>query len=152
MSALHELIPATDAWPRFVRNRSEQFEARVALLRIEDSPSVFLQSMKGSVLPVAVAHGEGRAEFRSSDDFGALNTAAARYVDNHHVVTELYPSNPNGSPGGIAAVTTGDGRCTVMMPHPERVFRTVTNSWHPDHWGEDGPWMKMFQSARDWCK
>ena len=148
MSNLHDLIPGAKNWPRFVRNESEQFEARVALLKLENSASLFFQGMEGSVIPVAVAHGEGRAEFANETQYKSLSTVSARYVDNRHQVTQAYPCNPNGSPDGIAAVTSADGRATIMMPHPERVFRSVTNSWHPDEWGEDGPWMRMFRNAR----
>ena len=146
LANLQPLIPGADGWPRFVRNRSEQFEARVCTVEIVDSPSIFFAGMGGSRLPVAVAHGEGRALF----DGPADAVVAARFVDNRGKPTELYPLNPNGSPGGLTAITTTDGRVTLMMPHPERVFRTVTNSWHPDDWGEDGPWMRMFRNARLW--
>ena len=148
VSNLHSLIPGTEHWPRFVRNESEQFEARVALLKLEQSNSIFFDQMAGSVLPVAVAHGEGRAEFSASIQVEQLGSVAARYVDNHHRVTQAYPANPNGSPEGIAAVCSDNGRVTIMMPHPERVFRTITNSWSPDDWGEDGPWLRMFRNAR----
>lgn len=148
VSNLHSLIPGTDHWPRFVRNESEQFEARVALLRIEESGSVLFDQMVGSVMPIAVAHGEGRAEFSGDSQLSQLDTVAARYVDNTHQVTQSYPANPNGSPEGIAAVCSENGLVTIMMPHPERVFRSVTNSWAPDAWGEDGPWLRMFRNAR----
>ena len=148
MSTLRQLIPGAEAWPRFVRNESEQFEARVALLKMENSPSILFEGMSGSVLPVPVAHGEGRAEFANPDVLAEFSTVSARYVDNHHQVTQRYPFNPNGSPDGIAALTSEDGRATIMMPHPERAFRAVTNSWHPEDWGEDGPWMKMFRNAK----
>jgi phosphoribosylformylglycinamidine synthase len=152
MAALHELIPGAAAWPRFVRNRSEQFEGRLALVRVEPSPSILLAGMAGSILPIAVAHGEGRVAFAAAgraalEDAGLV---AARYVDHHGAPTERYPENPNGSPGGITAVTTPDGRVTILMPHPERVFRTVQHSWHPDGWGEDGPWLRLFRNARAW--
>ena len=148
MSNLRQLIPGAEAWPRFVRNESEQFEARVALVRVEESPSILLEGMAGSVIPVPVAHGEGRAEFSGTQSISKLSTVSARYVDNHHKVTQRYPCNPNGSPDGIAALTSDDGRATIMMPHPERAFRTVTNSWHPDDWGDEGPWMKIFRNAQ----
>ena len=153
LSGLSLLIPGADGWPRFVRNRSEQFEARFAQLEIVDSPSLLFAGMAGSVMPIAVAHGEGRAEFaqpqgaRMALDSGLV---AARYVDGHGQTAERYPANPNGSPLGITALTTIDGRVTIMMPHPERVFRTVQHSWHPADWGEDGPWMRMFRNARVW--
>jgi phosphoribosylformylglycinamidine synthase len=153
LSGLKTLIPGAEAWPRFVRNRSEQFEARFSQLEILDSPSLFLAGMSGSVIPIAVAHGEGRAEFdKPAGAEGALDAGlvAARYVDGHGQVAERYPANPNGSPQGITALTTPDGRVTIMMPHPERVFRSVQNSWHPDVWGEDAPWMRMFRNARVW--
>jgi phosphoribosylformylglycinamidine synthase len=147
MSALHELIPGAKGWPRFVKNRSEQFEARLVLVEVTESPSLFFRGMAGSRIPVATAHGEGRALFthgRSPTD--AL--VAMRYVDNRGRPTESYPANPNGSPEGIAGVTTPDGRFTVVMPHPERVHRTVQMSWHPHEWGEDSPWMRFFRNAR----
>jgi len=150
MSNLKSLIPGTEHWPHFVRNRSEQFEARFSLVRIDESPSVLLSGMAGSHLPVAVAHGEGRAEF-STNQLSECDTSglvALRYLDNALDVTEQYPANPNGSPLGITGVTSQDGRATVMMPHPERVFRTVSNSWYPDTWGDDGPWLRMFRNAR----
>jgi len=144
LATLQPLIPGATGWPRFVRNLSEQFEARVCTVEITPSPSIFFTGMEGSRLPVAVAHGEGRALFEGRCEA----QVAARFVDNRGVPTERYPLNPNGSPEGLTAVTTEDGRVTLMMPHPERVFRTVTNSWHPDSWGEDGPWMRMFRNAR----
>jgi len=151
LSGLVELIPGAGVWPRFVRNRSEQFEARFSQLEILHSPSLFFEGMAGSVLPIAVAHGEGCADFgdiaaaRKALDSGQV---AARYVDGHGRVAERYPDNPNGSPLGITAMTTADGRVTIMMPHPERVFRAVQNSWRPDDWEEDGPWMRMFRNVR----
>lgn len=153
LSSLHDLIPGTSHWPRFVRNQSEQFEARVALVTVQDSPSLFLKGMAGARMPVAVAHGEGRAEFASKRQLDSLEAAgqvAVRYVDNQGQPSLRYPYNPNGSPAGIAGLTSADGRVTIMMPHPERVFRTVQHSWHPDHWGEDAPWLRMFRNARVW--
>ncbi|MGQ7956595.1 phosphoribosylformylglycinamidine synthase [Pseudomonas sp. SP16.1] len=153
MSNLHELIPGTEFWPHFVRNRSEQFEARVAMVQIQESASIFLQGMAGSRLPIAIAHGEGHAEFESEEallEADLSGTVALRYVDNHGKVTESYPANPNGSPRGITGLTSRDGRVTIMMPHPERVFRAVQNSWRPDEWQEDGGWMRMFRNARVW--
>jgi phosphoribosylformylglycinamidine synthase len=149
MAALAPLIPGAEDWPRFLRNRSEQFEARFVAVEIVPSPSLFFAGMAGSRIPVAVAHGEGRAVF-ASEEARRRALVAARFVDNRGNATELYPLNPNGSPGGITAVTTADGRFTILMPHPERVFRAVQNSWHPDEWGEDGPWMRMFRNARVW--
>ena len=149
-----DLVPATrDVWPRFVKNRSDRFEARLPLVRIEPGPSIFFAGMAGSWMPIASAHGEGRADFAATAQLDALEAAglvAARFVDPAGAVTERYPANPNGSPHGIAAVTTPDGRITAIMPHPERVFRTVQLSWHPDGWGEDSPWMRMFRNARAW--
>lgn len=151
MSNLRTLIPGAGIWPHFVKNKSEQFEARVAMLEIQSSPSLFFDGMAGSRLPVAVAHGEGYAEFT---DAAALTQAqplvALRFVDNAGQVTERYPLNPNGSTQGITGLTTADGRFTILMPHPERVFRTVQHSWHPDGWGENGPWLRMFGNARKW--
>jgi len=154
LSNLKSLIPGAENWPHFVRNTSEQFEARLSLVRVEPSASVLLRDMVGSYMPIAVAHGEGRAEFSSgiggmdAEAFSASGAVALRYLDNYKETTEVYPANPNGSPMGITGVTTVDGRATIMMPHPERVFRTVTNSWHPDHWQEDGAWMRLFRNAR----
>ncbi len=153
VSNLKSLIPGAEHWPRFVRNRSEQFEARASLVQIPESSSVLLQGMAGSHLPVAVAHGEGRAEFAAAEELDGLNQGqriALHYVDNHLRVTEQYPANPNGSPAGLAGVTSADGRVTIMMPHPERVFRRLQNSWAPSHWNEDGGWMRLFRNARRW--
>lgn len=153
MSNLRELIPGTERWPHFVRNQSEQFEARLVRVQIPENPSILFRGMMGSMLPVVVAHGEGRAEFRNSDDaVDAIirKEVAVCYVDNYDQLTQKYPANPNGSPHGITGVTTNDGRFTIMMPHPERMFRTVTNSWHPDGWGEDSAWMRIFRNARSW--
>ena len=149
MSNLHEIIPGTAAWPHFVRNKSEQFEARVATVEVLPSPSLFFAGMQGSRLPIAVAHGEGYAEFSAEAQRSAA-LVALRFVDNRGEATEVYPYNPNGSPHGITGLTTADGRFTVLMPHPERVFRTVQNSWHPPAWGEDAPWLRMFRNARVW--
>ncbi|WP_341501766.1 phosphoribosylformylglycinamidine synthase [Gallaecimonas sp. GXIMD4217] len=151
MSTLKDIIPGAGHWPRFVTNESERFEGRVATVVLEESPSIFFKGMAGSRLPIAVSHGEGRAEFVDGDHLRILDGSgqvAARYVDNHGQVTQHYPLNPNGSPKGITAVTSECGRHTIMMPHPERVFRTVANSWYPETWGEDGPWMRMFRNAR----
>ncbi|MBQ0834002.1 phosphoribosylformylglycinamidine synthase [Marinobacter sp.] len=152
-SNLHELIPGSEGWPRFVRNQSEQFEARLAMVEVMPSPSAFLEGMAGSRMPIAVAHGEGRVEFSGSASAAALaesERAALRFVDNRGQVTTRYPYNPNGSQDGIAGATTRDGRVTIMMPHPERVFRTVQHSWHPEDWQEDGSWIRMFRNARRW--
>jgi phosphoribosylformylglycinamidine synthase len=153
MANLRELIPGAERWPRFVRNRSEQFEARLALVRVESSPSVLLAGMAGARLPIAVAHGEGRAEFEGEAQRERLEgdgLVAVRFVDHGGRPTEHYPENPNGSREGLTAVTTPDGRVTIMMPHPERVFRTAQYSWHPDGWGEDAPWLRLFRNARVW--
>ena len=151
MSNLHSIIPGADHWPHFVRNKSEQFEARFAMVEILESPSIFFNGMAGSRMPIAVAHGEGFTEF---SDSSAVNTvlanklATVRYIDHVSSPTEVYPFNPNGSPQGLTGFTTRDGRFSIMMPHPERVFRAVQHSWHPVDWQEDGPWMRMFRNAR----
>ncbi len=151
LSNLHELIPGADHWPHFVRNRSEQFEARVAMVEVQASSSILLQGMEGSRMPIAVAHGEGRAEFCDAEHLRQSQShIALRYIENSGEVASRYPANPNGSPDGISGLTTTDGRVTIMMPHPERVFRAVQNSWHPDEWSEDAPWMRMFRNARVW--
>ncbi|MEZ5613610.1 MAG: phosphoribosylformylglycinamidine synthase [Rhodocyclaceae bacterium] len=161
MSNLAEIIPGAEHWPRFARNRSEQFEARFVMVEVPQNPSLFLDGMAGSCLPIVVSHGEGRAVFdrtpvgEGSADFTARGrqdkaVVALRYVDNHGRVAATYPFNPNGSPDGIAGLTTLDGRFTIMMPHPERIFRTVQMSWHPENWGEDGPWLRMFRNVRRW--
>jgi phosphoribosylformylglycinamidine synthase len=153
LAALHSLIPGTTHWPRFVRNRSEQFEARASLVEILPSPSLFFTGMAGSRMPIAVAHGEGRAEFASAADLDACQAkrlVTLRFIDNHGAPAERYPANPNGSPQGISGITNADGRAMLLMPHPERVYRTLQNSWHPEHWGEDSGWMRMFRNARVW--
>ncbi|MGM0614304.1 MAG: phosphoribosylformylglycinamidine synthase [Pseudomonadota bacterium] len=153
LSQLKGLIPGAEDWPDFVRNESEQFEARVAMLRVERSPSILLAGMEGSRLPIAVAHGEGRAAFRDAAHLRSMQSSsqiALRYIDNYGQVTTRYPANPNGSPAGITGLTTPDGRVTIMMPHPERVTRAVTNSWRPPEWREDAPWLRMFRNARVW--
>ena len=151
LSNLHELIPGAEHWPRFVRNRSEQFEARFVQVEVLESPSLLLEGMAGSRLPIAVAHGEGRAEFRDDAHLrGAEQVLTLRFVESDGGVATRYPANPNGSPEGITGLTTRDGRVSIMMPHPERVFRSVQNSWHPDGWDEDGPWLRLFRNARVW--
>jgi phosphoribosylformylglycinamidine synthase len=151
MSNLHELIPGTQHWPHFVRNRSEQFEARVAMVEVPKSPSLFFDGMAGSRMPIVVSHGEGFAEFRDGTQLSAARKLVAlRFVDNRGHATERYPLNPNGSPEGISGLTTPDGRFTIVMPHPERVFRSIQNSWYPAYWKEDSPWMRMFRNARRW--
>jgi phosphoribosylformylglycinamidine synthase len=149
MSALKSLIPGAEHWPAFRRNKVEQFEARFLLSEVLESPSLFFAGMEGSRIPIVVSHGEGRAVFDTAADQQQC-LPALRYIDNKGEPTEVYPYNPNGSPGGLTAVTTEDGRCTIMMPHPERVFRTVQMSWHPAEWGEDSPWLRMFRNARRW--
>src|SRR5882672_6880690 len=149
MSQLKELIPGAEHWPRFVRNRSEQFEARFVMAEVTTSPSLFFSGMTGSRMAIATAHGEGRALFDSTEAKSKA-IVALRFVDNRGAATEIYPLNPNGSPGGVTGLTTADGRFTILMPHPERVFRTVQQSWHPEGWGEDSPWIRMFRNARKW--
>lgn len=149
LAQLRELIPGTDTWPDFVRNASEQFEGRLSLIEVLDSPSLFLDGMAGSRLPIAVAHGEGRASWGGGGP-PSMRQVALRFVDPWGQATETYPWNPNGSACGVTGVTSDDGRVTVVMPHPERVFRTVQHSWHPAGWGEDGPWMRLFRNARRW--
>ncbi len=151
LSNLRELIPGAEYWPRFVRNESERFEARFSLVEIQENDSVFFKGMAGSRMPIAVSHGEGRMEVRDAEHLAAIEqsgTVAMRYVDNLGNPTQQYPNNPNGSPNAITGLTTTDGRVTIMMPHPERVFRAVANSWHPEEWNEDSPWMRMFRNAR----
>jgi phosphoribosylformylglycinamidine synthase len=154
LSQLREIVPGADLWPRFVRNRSEQFEARLSLVRIEESPSLFFRGMAGSVLPIAVAHGEGRVLPHADGDLDALEQrglVSARWVDEAHAPTERYPANPNGSPRGVTSLTTPSGRVTILMPHPERVLRNVNLSWRPREWqGDESPWLRMFQNARAW--
>ena len=153
LSALHELIPGTESWPRFVRNRSEQYEARLITVELLRTPSILFAGMEGARLPIVVSHGEGRAEFASDDGPARLYSdtlVAARFVDNTGKPTQRYPLNPNGSPSGITAITNSDGRITAMMPHPERVFRSAQLSWSPAEWGEDSPWMRLFYNARAW--
>ena len=153
MSNLHSIIPGSDHWPRFVQNQSERYEGRYVSVRIDPSPSLFFAGMAGSVIPIAVAHGEGFAEFADPAAMERCSTSglvAARFVDNHHHVTEQYPLNPNGSPLGMTALTTTNGRVTIMMPHPERGFRSACLSWAPADWPEDSPWMKLFRNARAW--
>lgn len=150
LAQLAPLIPGADNWPRFRRNTSEVFEARVVNVKVEKSPSILLEGMEGSILPIAVAHGEGRAE-TSAENFAALNAGnqvILRYVDSLGNATQQYPLNPNGSPEAISGVTSKDGRATIMMPHPERNFRAIQHSWKPEEWTEDGAWLRMFRNAR----
>jgi phosphoribosylformylglycinamidine synthase len=153
LAALADLIPGAQDWPRFTRNVSEKYEARLSLVEVLESPSIFLSGMAGAILPVVVSHGEGYADFRRQGDASKI-VKALRFVDNKRQATEQYPFNPNGSPDGLTAVTTADGRFTAMMPHPERVTRNVMMSWAPTKWGEQDsggvytPWMRFFQNAR----
>jgi len=149
MSHLRSVIPGARHWPRFERNASEQFEGRLVQVEIAPSPSIFFAGMAGSRAPIANAHGEGRAVFESADQLRSA-LVALRYVDPAGQPTERYPYNPNGSVEGITGLTTTDGRFTIVMPHPERVFRTVQMSWQPPGLGEDSPWMRMFRNARRW--
>ncbi len=149
MAHLKELVPGAAHWPKFVRNRSEQFEGRLVMVEVTESPSLFFKGMAGSRIPIVTAHGEGRAEFSSPDD-AAKALISMRYVDNRGKPTDTYPYNPSGSPQGITGLTTADGRFTIVMPHPERAFRNVQMSWAPDDAGEDSPWMRMFRNARRW--
>jgi phosphoribosylformylglycinamidine synthase len=154
LSSLKELIPGTEFWPRFVKNNSDQFEARLVTVQINESPSIFFKDMAGSYLPIPVAHGEGQTKFsRIVDMRQALreNQIPMQYVDNRHKITDDYPFNPSGSVLGITALTTPDGRATIMMPHPERAFMARQLSWHPDEWKENSPWFRIFQNARDWA-
>ena len=151
ISTLAEIIPGAENWPRFVRNKSERFEARAAMVKINDTNSLWFKGMAGSHMPIAVSHGEGRVEFKTPENLTALqaqNLIVAQYIDSHLNVTETYPANPNGSALGITAISNVDGRIAAMMPHPERVFRAVSNSWHPEDWSEDGAWMRIFRNAR----
>jgi phosphoribosylformylglycinamidine synthase len=151
MSNLKGIIPGAQNWPHFERNLSEQYEARLTMVEVQKSPSIFFTGMEGSRVPIVTAHGEGKAVFKDAKSLDAARyLVAARYVDNRGKVSEIYPYNPNGSPNGVTALTTPDGRFTIHMPHPERVFRSVLFSWHPAGWGEDSPWMRMFRNARAW--
>src|SRR5690606_34009421 len=161
MAALASIIPGAEHWPRFTRNQSEKYEARLSLVEITESPSLFMKGMAGTIVPIAVAHGEGYANFERQGDASRIITAM-RYVDHQGRATEQYPYNPNGSANGLTGVTTADGRFTVMMPHPERSTRNVMMSWAPERWGsaDQGgkdaphggytPWMRMFRNARVW--
>ena len=155
LAALKELIPGADNWPAFLKNSSEQFEARLVMARVNQSPSIFFKDMAGAKLPIPVAHGEGRAAFATSEQAAAAlgqNLVAMQYVDNYGKVTEQYPANPNGSPDGITALTTPDGRATILMPHPERAWLSRQLSWHPAGWPADSPWLRIFQNARAWTE
>jgi len=147
LTQLRELIPGAEHWPDFLRNRSEQFEARLSMVEVLPSPSIFFTGMQGSRIPIAVAHGEGRAVFRG----GRESIPVIRFVDHHGRLTERYPANPNGSPAGQTGFTSADGRFTIVMPHPERVFLVRQFSWRPDDWKyDDSPWLRLFHNARRW--
>ena len=153
MSALQEIIPGSSHWPRFARNLSEQYEARLALIRVEASPSILLSGMEGSHLPIVVAHGEGRAQFADAASREALESSglvSLRFIENDLQVASTYPANPNGSPAGITGLCNADGRVTIMMPHPERVYRASQLSWCPPGWSDDSGWMRLFRNARVW--
>jgi len=149
MSGLKGIIPGAGHWPEFKRNHSEQFEARVSMVKVQPSPSIFMAGMEGSVLPVVIAHGEGRVEYENNAELDQT-LVALNYVDNYGEATLTFPANPNGSPEGITGLTTQDGRFTIMMPHPERCFRAIQNSWYPKDWTNDGAWMRFFRNARVW--
>jgi phosphoribosylformylglycinamidine synthase len=149
MAALSAIIPGAHSWPKFTRNKSEQFEARLSLVEVLDSPSIFFAGMAGSRIPIAVAHGEGFADFSQRGDAKAVHRAL-RFVDHAGRATESYPANPNGSPDGLTAVTTADGRFTALMPHPERVFRNLQMSWAAGDVSLPSPWIRMFHNARRW--
>ena len=157
MATLADMIPGAEHWPKFTQNVSAKYEARLSMVEIANSPSIFFQGMEGAQLPIAVAHGEGYANFTQQGDLNEVTTAV-RYVNNSGMITENYPYNPNGSIHGIAGVTTRDGRFTIMMPHPERVTRNVMMSWSPERWceadegGDYSPWMRMFMNARVFMK
>ncbi len=151
LSHLKALIPGAEQWPNFVNNVSERFEARFSLVRVEKSASLWMKGMEGSHMPIAVSHGEGRVQIKDQAHLEALENehlVTLRFIDHFGQMTQQYPANPNGSMGGITGITSKDGRVTAMMPHPDRVFRTVTHSWHPKAWGEDSPWMRIFRNAR----
>lgn len=151
MSNLHEIIPGAENWAHFARNQSEQFEARFVMVEVQQSPSILFDGMAGSRMPIVVAHGEGYADFSNNAKLKAAQPLVSlRYIDHKGKPTQTYPLNPNGSPQGITGLTTPDGRFSIMMPHPERVFRAVQNSWYPREWQENGAWLRMFQNARKW--
>jgi len=149
LAELADIVPGAQAWPRFTTNRSERYEARLSMVEVLESPSLFLAGMAGSWLPIAVSHGEGYANFKHRGDAGQA-IGAMRFVDNLGAPTERYPFNPNGSAGGLTAVTTADGRFTAMMPHPERVFRNIQMSWTDGDATASSPWMRIWRNARKW--
>ena len=146
ISNLKEIIPGSENWPSFERNTSEKFEARFTSVQIQKSNSLFFDEMAGSTIPIAIAHGEGKACFNSQ----TKDNIVMQYVNYHGKPTQTYPYNPNGSESAVASLCNESGRVTIMMPHPERVFRAIQNSWHPDDWKERSPWMRMFENARKW--
>ena len=153
LSSIKQIIPGTAYWPRFLRNTSEQYEARFVMVEVSSDKSVLLKDMQGSKFPVSTAHGEGRAVFadsRAQNELVKQRQTCLRYVDSQGEPTQRYPMNPNGSVNGLTGFTNDDGRITIMMPHPERVFRSVSNSWNPGDWGEFSPWIKIFKNAREW--
>ncbi|MEP6906641.1 MAG: phosphoribosylformylglycinamidine synthase, partial [Pseudoxanthomonas sp.] len=151
LSQLKDIVPGATHWPSFLRNRSEQFEARLSLLEVVESPSILLQGMAGSRIPVVVSHGEGRAAFDSIEQQAGARITL-RFIDGDGQMAARYPHNPNGSPQGITGITSDDGRATILMPHPERIPRSVNLSWHPEEWKDNSPWMRMFQNARHWVQ
>jgi phosphoribosylformylglycinamidine synthase len=155
LAQLKELIPGASAWPTFTRNTSEQFEARVVMVEVQESPSLFFKNMQGSQIPIITSHGEGKATWETDvmrEQANAQNIISLRYIDREMKATEAYPCNPNGSPGGSTALTSEDGRATIMMPHPERMFRASQFSWHPKEWQENSPWLQLFLNAREWVR
>jgi len=149
LSQLRDIIPGTTHWPRFLRNRSEQFEARFGMLEVAESPSMFFRGMAGSRIPAVISHGEGRVEFANGDDSAAARVAL-RYVAGDGSAAMQYPANPNGSDGAVAGLCNDDGRVTILMPHPERTPRRANLSWAPRDWPQDSPWLRMFRNARSW--
>ena len=150
LAQMAPIIPGAEHWPKFVRNGSEQFECRTALVEVMDTPSIFFKGMEKTRLPIVVAHGEGFAQFKNEEQFEAAQSLVTlRFIDGHGAATETYPLNPNGSPGGITGLTTADGRFNVLMPHPERTHRVENFSWHPEGWTRS-PWLRMFENARIW--
>jgi phosphoribosylformylglycinamidine synthase len=155
LSNLKELIPGASNWPHFVQNKSERFEARFAMVEVKKSNSILFAGMEGSRMPITVSHGEGLAEFENDNQLQSIldnQLMSLGFIDERGMVTENYPSNPNGSPLGLTGLTTPDGRVTIMMPHPERVFRASQHSWKPDDWNENGPWLRLFMNARKWVQ
>ncbi len=155
LSGLRDLIPGSEHWPYFIRNRSEQFESRLLMVEILKSRSILLSGLEGATLPIVTAHGEGQVSFPLTKDIDRLQEQeqiSMRYIDNYGLPTQTYPFNPNGSIDGLTGFCNQDGRVTIMMPHPERVVRSVNCSWHPEGWGEFSPWLKVFENARNYCE